>query len=472
MSNDKAFGKPLGLAYWGTPTGLYLISDANESGIEFDESWFAGCRQGLPLSPNEDTWIARRFLQSHGVSVWLLGLFRQAYEHNMQRPGGFAAVVAWTTCGPLKAEAVMDLIGDTAGRFFGRNLSKSGQFLEPRFTATWADVEKFRSASSEIREPLPVFVASSGIAVPEVWVDASRSTDSDLFQLLDKFFNGYLGDQPHTLIVTRSASLTEEARRINRYSIVDANWILQAKSETPRLSIPNQRRLSFPPSPSPPPAPKSALPPVARAAWASEPSPDLGTNDPSRNSTDRRPWNESFADSQPQPTRRIQSEPRRFGWRFIVWVIVGVIPGFLVGRASVTAGSDGESALLLKGNCVREDKLAELLSQALVKSAVTTINCIDLGSRKIGVVSDPPLPSPQPTASSGTVAPQKASPSIDQTVKIDAQKRLIELGYLKGTSDGKIGRQSTDAIERFQRDHSLPPTGLLDGDTLAALLRK
>ncbi len=52
------------------------------------------------------------------------------------------------------------------------------------------------------------------------------------------------------------------------------------------------------------------------------------------------------------------------------------------------------------------------------------------------------------------------------------QKRLIELGYLKGTSDGKIGRQSVDAIERFQRDHSLPPTGLLDGDTLAALLRK
>lgn len=46
-----------------------------------------------------------------------------------------------------------------------------------------------------------------------------------------------------------------------------------------------------------------------------------------------------------------------------------------------------------------------------------------------------------------------------------AQERLNHLNYFVGDVDGKLGRFTRTAIERFQRDHGLPVTGVLDLET-------
>lgn len=50
-----------------------------------------------------------------------------------------------------------------------------------------------------------------------------------------------------------------------------------------------------------------------------------------------------------------------------------------------------------------------------------------------------------------------------------AQQRLRELGYYRGPVDGEFGRNSRNALARFQRDNRLRPTGSLDERTLRAL---
>jgi S1-C subfamily serine protease len=49
------------------------------------------------------------------------------------------------------------------------------------------------------------------------------------------------------------------------------------------------------------------------------------------------------------------------------------------------------------------------------------------------------------------------------------QRALGALGYDTGGADGQIGPRTQAAIAAFQRDRNLPATGLLDGETLAAL---
>jgi len=50
-----------------------------------------------------------------------------------------------------------------------------------------------------------------------------------------------------------------------------------------------------------------------------------------------------------------------------------------------------------------------------------------------------------------------------------AQERLNRLGYDAGVADGIMGRQTSNALTRFQIDHNLPPTGRLDAPTSNAL---
>jgi hypothetical protein len=50
-----------------------------------------------------------------------------------------------------------------------------------------------------------------------------------------------------------------------------------------------------------------------------------------------------------------------------------------------------------------------------------------------------------------------------------AQERLNHLNYFVGDVDGKLGPFTRMAIERFQRDHDLPVTGVLDRETFERL---
>ena len=61
---------------------------------------------------------------------------------------------------------------------------------------------------------------------------------------------------------------------------------------------------------------------------------------------------------------------------------------------------------------------------------------------------------------------EEVDPNIskqDEIYKI--QKRLIELGYEPGPSDGIMGKMTKRAIKNFQKDNDLPPTGKIDNET-------
>lgn len=51
----------------------------------------------------------------------------------------------------------------------------------------------------------------------------------------------------------------------------------------------------------------------------------------------------------------------------------------------------------------------------------------------------------------------------------DLQRRLKNLGYFSGAATGYFGSQTSDAVQRFQRDNRLSATGIADARTLNAL---
>jgi hypothetical protein len=59
------------------------------------------------------------------------------------------------------------------------------------------------------------------------------------------------------------------------------------------------------------------------------------------------------------------------------------------------------------------------------------------------------------------------SVSIDKVKR--AQQALKDQGAYKGPIDGVIGPQTRDAVARYQRDHNLKATAMLDDQTLRSL---
>ena len=57
----------------------------------------------------------------------------------------------------------------------------------------------------------------------------------------------------------------------------------------------------------------------------------------------------------------------------------------------------------------------------------------------------------------------------DHQTLLQAQKRLVTLGYLKGVADGIYGPMTEAAISSFQEANNLSPTGHLDQETLSLL---
>jgi len=64
----------------------------------------------------------------------------------------------------------------------------------------------------------------------------------------------------------------------------------------------------------------------------------------------------------------------------------------------------------------------------------------------------------------------KATIQIYEAVLKQAQEKLKALGYYKGKADGKYGPGTRKALEAFQKDNKLQPTGLPDQATLLALM--
>ena len=77
-------------------------------------------------------------------------------------------------------------------------------------------------------------------------------------------------------------------------------------------------------------------------------------------------------------------------------------------------------------------------------------------------VSDVDLPADEPIDTGATL-------DDDHDALLQAQKRLITLGYLKGAADGIYGPMTAAALQSFQNANNLPATGHLDSQTQALL---
>ena len=83
-------------------------------------------------------------------------------------------------------------------------------------------------------------------------------------------------------------------------------------------------------------------------------------------------------------------------------------------------------------------------------------------------------PTPKPTA---TPSPEPTYEIPETTVRRDdsgpaakaVQKRLKQLGYYRGATDGKFGYQSVEALKAFQQDHGLEPDGVAGKSTYEIL---
>lgn len=66
-------------------------------------------------------------------------------------------------------------------------------------------------------------------------------------------------------------------------------------------------------------------------------------------------------------------------------------------------------------------------------------------------------------------APLPPKPAYAKQDVLEAQNLLNELGYDAGVADGLYGGRTASAIEKFQKDNQIPPSGKLDANTMAAL---
>ena len=51
----------------------------------------------------------------------------------------------------------------------------------------------------------------------------------------------------------------------------------------------------------------------------------------------------------------------------------------------------------------------------------------------------------------------------------EAQQKLVDLKFLKAPADGKMGKNTADALKKFQDTVGITPSGKLDTETIEKL---
>lgn len=139
---------------------------------------------------------------------------------------------------------------------------------------------------------------------------------------------------------------------------------------------------------------------------------------------------------------------------------------------SVSEGDEGEDVKDL------QQRLVELgyLSKATGKYASGTTKAVTKFQKNNKIQADGSIgPATQEALYSAEVVEQKEEKKEDTTAQVsvkDAQKRLIELNYLTGKADGKMGSDTKAAIKRFQEKNGLIADGSLGPGTAQLLMSK
>jgi len=111
-------------------------------------------------------------------------------------------------------------------------------------------------------------------------------------------------------------------------------------------------------------------------------------------------------------------------------------------------------------NSIAESDMPQVVDVSLADQSTETLP--ETGASQD---EEPQLPVQADTAS----AQEEGSLKREQIV--EAQQRLIDLGYLYGTADGIYGPMTAAALKRFQAEHGLEETGELNDATVEALAK-
>jgi S1-C subfamily serine protease len=143
-----------------------------------------------------------------------------------------------------------------------------------------------------------------------------------------------------------------------------------------------------------------------------------------------------------------------------------------VGLYAAVPGQEARN--LIAGRAMRPGQTAEVTRRA--GGCIVDLRLVTAG----GAVHDRPGTDvcATPEIRIGTAAPAQAPVQARVQEQVQAQpaelvaavqRLLASLGFDAGPADGMMGPRTQSAIAAFQRERGLPPTGLLDGPTIAAL---
>ncbi len=133
-----------------------------------------------------------------------------------------------------------------------------------------------------------------------------------------------------------------------------------------------------------------------------------------------------------------------------------------IGLYAAVPGQQGQN--LIAGRAMRPGQTAQVTRSA--SGCVVDVRLVTAG----GTVFDRKAADicAEPEISFGTAVQMPAQSSNAEAIAA-VQRALAALGHDPGPADGQIGPRTQSAIAAFQRERGIPATGMLDGQTLAAL---
>ncbi|WP_291298940.1 serine protease [Elioraea sp.] len=141
-----------------------------------------------------------------------------------------------------------------------------------------------------------------------------------------------------------------------------------------------------------------------------------------------------------------------------------------IGLYAADPGQEGRN--LIAGQTMRPGQAAQITRTrpgCVVDVRLVTASGQVFDRRGVDVCASEQVVFGSAAAQAQSQAQSQAQGAVSSETVSRAQQSLALLGYDTGGADGQLGPRTQSAIAAFQRDRSLPATGQLDGQTLAAL---
>ena len=235
-STHVAAGKLVGCAAFGTPTGREVEAQTGVA-VPHQDDWVEQASYALRFDPEHDTLVMQRIQLPSATVLWF-GLFRQAYEINFNRNGGFVGFCVWTVNQRLDGAKLLRALTLAAEEVRAKAVT-GGKFhtsihaVSRQLTGDAASYADMLTSAQDLPSTLAGGTARPTIA-PMV-LDVQGCSDAWCAQLVDLFqsepgFQGY-----SALALARSSAVVESAKTLRLWPVVSpVEWLM-----TPSRAIAN-----------------------------------------------------------------------------------------------------------------------------------------------------------------------------------------------------------------------------------------